>query len=332
MKAVLNPIFRDHMVLQADAPIRIFGEGDGNITVSLSGNTAEAVCKDGAFIAELPPMPAGGPYTVTVNIDGDVTTLDDVMIGQVYILAGQSNMQFRIADSAKETTVFDDNPMVRMYATARLEGADYMNPERGWVKCDKEVGNEWSAIGYDFGNLLQEKIGCAVGLITCFQGASIIESWMTEEVLASVGPALADEDKHIDHFQKPYSVWNGTAVLYNFVVKQIAPFVNAGVLWYQGESDTSVPEGKIYDKELAAMITLWRETFMQPKMPFTIIQIADFDPRRDEGWRAVQEAQLRMPEIIGDVCVVTSADVCESNEIHPPTKMLLAKKLVSAVL
>ena len=96
----ISDIFTSNMVLPAGKEIRIFGEGEGNVTVTLCGNTAKGVCSDGKWEAVLPPMTYGGPYEMRIELDGEAVTHENVYIGKVYIFAGQSNMQFKLHESA----------------------------------------------------------------------------------------------------------------------------------------------------------------------------------------------------------------------------------------
>lgn len=317
------------MVLQAGAPLRVFGEGEGTVSVSFRGVRAEAEAADGKWTVILPPQPYGEGEALTVSCKEASVTLHDVCVGDVFILGGQSNMQFKLKESKTDTAVFADNALVRLFSMDRIEASDRFRPGDGWKSCTQKDAPDWSAIGYFFGNFLQEKTGHAVGMITCYQGASIIESWMSPEALADLRFDLPVSEKHIDHTYEIYKGWNANSVLYDFAVKAIAPYTVKRVLWYQGESDTSVSEARIYRDELAAMIACWRKVFLQPELPFSVVVIADYDPRRDDGWRLVQEAQMHSDEIPG-VTVVTSADVCESDNIHPATKSRLAKKLVES--
>ena len=117
----------------------------------------------------------------------------------------------------------------------------------------------------------------------------------------------------------------------NFTFKKIAPFSVSGIVWYQGESDTSVPEGSVYDIELCELIKVWRRDLRDEDLPFIVIQIADYDERNDEGWRLVQEAQLRVQNMLPHVKTVVCRDICESDNIHPPTKDGLSLRIVNAL-
>ena len=110
----------------------------------------------------------------------------------------------------------------------------------------------------------------------------------------------------------------------------IVPYAVTHVTWYQGESNTGRLEGTVYAELLTAMIGRWREDLRCPGLPFTVIQLADFDSRRDDAWRAVQAAQMRVPGMCPGVKCVRCADVCETDGIHPPTKWRLAERVAES--
>ncbi len=330
MTLKLNPLFSDGLVLQAGRPIRIFGTGDGIATVTLDGASVSVTSQDGFWMAELSARPYGGPFAMEVALDGETTVVHDVYIGETVLFAGQSNMQFKLCESTTDSAVFNDNPLVRLFTTRRPEEGDHFGPDDGWVRCQKGNAPNWPSLPYFVANLLQRRLGCAVGAAVAYQGASTIQSWMPVEAFADPRLAVPDALKHPDHFASIYH-WNRTGILRDAVLRQLVPFSFGRVVWYQGESNTRPAEGAVYDLMLEAMIAAWRRDFALPDMPFHIVQIADYDCRADDGWRAVQEAQSRACARIPGAFLVRCADICESNAIHPPTKSRLAARLVEAL-
>lgn len=333
--AQLHALFVSGAVFQAGAPVRIFGPGQGNVSVSVRGIgdafSVTVPSENGKWCVTLPPQPyddAG--RTVTVTVDGEESVLEEVRFGDVLLLAGQSNMQFKLKEST-DGAEYEDDDLVRLFSTLRLEGGDRYAPEDGWVPCRRDGAGDWSAIGYQVGNLLRRKTGHAVGLITCYQGASVIESWMPPESLSDPAFRIPPEELHFDHHHEIYSVWNGDSVLWQLLQEEVVPFSVGRVLWYQGESDTSPAEAAVYDRELAAMIDGWRRYFRAPELPFTVIQIADLTDRADEGWRGIQEAQLRIASLRKNVDTVISRDVCEDRHIHPVSKRLLSARIADSI-
>lgn len=324
----LHPIFTSGMVFAAGKAIRIFGQGRGNITVYLNGETVNQICTCEKWLVQLPPMPEGGPYDCVIDMNGKRIVLQDVYIGTVVLFAGQSNMQFKLSESLTPDTMRESIPSLRLFSTNRMEQNEPYGMADGWLRCSRVNIDSWSAIAYLTGRALTKTHPTsAVGTIACYQGASVIESWLPEGALAACGIVVPAAKKHIDHTHLPYAAWNGDGVLYRYALSQVIPFSLSAIVWYQGESDTTEAEGVVYDKELCLLIDRWRQDFDDPVLPFILIQIADYLPRNDSGWKAVQIAQTRVPQMRENVYMVVSADVCEKDNIHPPTKLYLAQRV-----
>lgn len=339
MQPVLHAIFQNGMVFAEEKPIRIFGTGSGRVEIRFLGKTAETICtgKENRWLIEFPAQHRGGPYTMELCLNGQRKILTDLYIGKVILLAGQSNVQYKLGESKamlgdNSDIVPQDCEMLRLYTLARLEENEFYHPEDGWISCQTENVVNWSAIGYYMGCSLCEQYDGAVGLIACYQGASVIESWIPKDTMENLGIHLRTEELHADHTEPLYHIWNQDGVLYNHMLLEVAPFSVSEVVWYQGESDTTLAEGNVYDIVLEELIRIWRKEFRDDALPFIIVQIADFDKRKDEGWRAVQAAQLRIPDRVSLVKTVRSADVCETYDIHPPTKEVLARRIADAVM
>ena len=324
----LNPLFSDGVVFQAGKPIRVFGTGDGRAVAEMDGVSAEAVSRDGFWRVDLPARPYGGPHELSVTMNGETTRIRDVRIGETLLMAGQSNMQFKLRESSTESAAFEDDDLVRLFTTLRPEGGERFTPADGWVPCRRDDARDWPAIPYFTANLLRKRFGCAVGVAVAYQGASTIQSWMPLGAFNDNRFAIPDALKHPDHFAPAYR-WNRTAVLYNAVFRQIVPFSFGRVVWYQGESNTTPAEGAVYAQMLAEMTAAWRRDLDDDSLPFDIVQIADFTPRDDEGWKSVQKAQAEACASIPNARLVPCADICEKDQIHPPTKSRLAARLAN---
>ena len=334
-KPVLNALFTAHMVLQADKPMRIFGTGNGTVRVTLEGQTALAKHSGGQWLAELPAMPAGGPYSLTVDLDGTVTVIEDVWVGEVIVLAGQSNLQFKLSTSTTPPDKWRDVPNLRLFSSPRLEAGEPFKPEDGWVVCTKENAGNWPAIGYLTGEILARCKDVAVGVITAYQGASVIETWVPEGLFAQNGIFLTAEEKSYSHHCPEYRIWNEDGTLYHYVVEKLIPYSLGHVVWYQGESDASPAESKVYAQELALLIDCWRAGFLDETLPFIVVQLADLDQNAGEwltAWQGVQQAQLDVQQLRGGVVTVICRDVCESYDIHPPRKDLLSERIASVIM
>lgn len=327
----LNPIFTSNMVFAAKKPIRIFGTGSGRVSVSFNGITKDSEIKESSWVIELEPMECGGPYTMHITLNDDVRVLENIHIGYVYLFAGQSNMQFKLHESSYAPDLWETEHLLRLYSADQPEGGGVFRSSDGWILCCRESAGDWSALAYLTGMETVKRHSAAVGAVTCHQGASVIESWVPPNLFEDHGIHIPLQEKHGDHVYPEYAAWNGNGVLYECALSQVIPFSLSGVIWYQGESDTSPAEGAVYADELCLMIDRWREDFGDPGLPFIVIQIADYDCRPDEGWRLVQRAQEKVSSMRADVYTVICADVCETDCIHPPTKHHLALRIADAL-
>ena len=325
----LSSIFSNGTALQANKPIRIYGSGKGKAEVLFDGERAQAVSGDGFWCLTLSPRPYGGPYELLVTLNGVTTRYKDLYVGEVLLLAGQSNMGFKLHKTSYPAESYEENPLLRYYTAERFEKEDRHAPEDGWVPCTKENAAFFSAIGYHLGMRMSRERGIAVGLIACYLGSSRIESWIPEEIARREEFYLPPEEK----FDSPYvrGEHNEPGRLYGIRQQSVVPYVLGRVIWYQGESNTGSGEGRIYTRLLSELIGRWREDFLDVSLPFTVIQIADWDARQDDGWRGIQRAQERIAELVDEVTIIRSSDLCETNDIHPPTKIHLAERIFESI-
>ncbi len=326
----LAEIFTDGMILQANKPIRIFGEGEGRFEVEFLGQCVSAESQNGHFLVELAPVPYGVDYTLTVKHEGETLTLRDVCVGEVFLCGGQSNMQFYVQNAKNQPTEADD-PYLRTFVGWRKEASPDFKPTDGWQAARQETIGLWSAVGYFLGAEARRAGIPAVGIVNCSQGASIIQTWIDEKRYIGSPLELPVELMHPDASYERYDTWNHPGILYHYTLEPFFPFSFGRVVWYQGESNAWHAEAPIYGDLLAMMIENWRDAFADPDLPFTIIQIADFQDRDDEMWRGVQRAQAEAPDHIRLVNTVVSADISEKDDIHPPTKDVLARRVWASI-
>lgn len=327
----LNNIFSSNMVFAEGLPVRIYGTGSGEAKITFAGQTKIVESNDDNWLVEFSPMQYGGPYTLTFETEKSVVSLEDIYIGDVYLFAGQSNMQFKVKDSLDSAALNDTVGNLRLFSTDRIENTDYYTSKDGWVKYQKEKVAEWSAVAYYTAKQIAETHNRAVGVITCYQGASVIESWVPSGIFKEHGIDIPIEQKHSDHTAQSFASWNSDGKLYEYAFSQVVPFSLSAVVWYQGESDTSLEESKYYKEELEILIKKWREDLRNPILPFVVVQIANYDFRNDKGWQTLQKAQLDIQHSAQNVKTVVSADVSESHNIHPPKKAELSKKIAAAI-
>jgi len=331
----LAPMFKDGVVFAKNKPIRVFGTAvqDGaTVEVAMNGKRATAKTANGRWIVELPAMPAGGPYKLEVKCGQRAFEIKDVRIGWVVMAAGQSNMSFRLKESDTDKSEYADDPELRFFSLPRVERGSRWSLADGWVRAKASEVGDWSAIGYLVGRELRRRTGEAVGVVNCNQGASIIQTWMPEKVAREPRFDLKPEERHGDYAAPSYSAWNKEGLLYALDVEPFAPFAVSHVAWYQGESNTGKGEARIYPALCEALVSSWRAAFKDSELPFTMVQIADYAWRNDDAWRAIQQAQLEVTELVKGVQVVKCADVSDVSQIHPPAKGVVARRLADAMI
>ena len=318
----LNPIFASDMIMQANKPVRFFGCGYGAVAITLNGKRLESVA-NGEWLIEFEPFNYGGPYDILVELDKTFFTLKNVYFGDVILLGGQSNMQFKLRESSEEKENYKANNNVRLFTVDRMETGEYFASRDGWVPLTVENAPNFSAIGYYVAQGLARP-DKKIGLIACYHGASVIQSWMPREV--ALVPEFKIENRFADHEWFP--IWNDDGVLWDNMMKKIIPYVFNTVLWYQGESNASVDESNIYLEFLRALIGSWRREFKNDNMRFVIIQLADHLDRAGYAWEKIQAEQLRAQDEIPLVNTVICRDVCDNIDIHPKEKDVLSQRIV----
>ena len=317
----LNSIFCDNMIMQANKPIRFFGSGDGNVTVEFCGVT-KSVFAESKWLIEFDAVTYGGPYDVKVVLDGNVIYLENIYFGDVYLLGGQSNMQFKLWESSEPKENYKGNNNVRLFTVDRMEEGETFKTSDGWIELTRETAPNFSAIGYYVGQELA-KDDRKIGLIACYQGASVIQSWMSKDV--ALVPEFKIENRFADHEWFP--IWNDDGVLYENMLSKILPYSISQVLWYQGESNASVNEADMYLDFLRALIMNWRRDFKDENLGFIIIQLADHLDRAGYAWSKIQEQQMLAEKEIPYVKTVVCKDVCDNIDIHPKEKDILSKRI-----
>lgn len=325
----LASIFRDNMVFQAEKPLRFFGKGEGLVEITLNGKKYSQSFLGDTWEMELPSQAYGGPFDIDLRLQGEAVTLKNVAFGDVFLCAGQSNIEFCLINEKGASPIRTDNK-IRFFYSDRKEKEDEVKTTDGWLVCEEGKIDYWSALGAHIAQEYRKNKDVFVGLVGCYQGASAIRSWMPERTLTK-DVYVPLEERHNDNVDPLYCAWNGDSYLYQSTFLPLAPFGFKAVIWYQGESNTAPTEAKFYTKLLSNFINAWREDLKDGELPFVVVEICDFDGRNDEAWRTVQRCQQEAAKIVKNVTAVTSKDVCEHSNIHPANKEKLAKKIVAVL-
>lgn len=355
----LSPLFTDNMVLQRDRPDPVWGwtTPGATVQVSMNGKNASAVAgSDGRWQATLPSMKAGGPYTLTISGPQQVT-LQNVLLGDVWICSGQSNMQFGVGNLLDPDKVISqaDNPNLRIYTVAADAAlAPTQNLGGNWMVCTpdniKQGGwNGFSAVGYFFGQALQKRLGIPIGLIHTSWGGTPAEAWTSAEALHAMGTDFdsglsqvaqwntaqqAGQDPFASSPDQRNGLQNDPSTLYNGMISPLIPVSFKGVIWYQGESNAG--RSYQYRKLLPAMIEDWRNRWGEGDFPFLIVQLANFmqaQPNPGEsGWAELREAQLMTWQHVPKTGMAVIIDIGDANDIHPKDKQDVGNRLALAAM
>ena len=353
----INPLFREHMVLQRDAPVPIWGEAapGARIRVSFAGQNKTATADD------------AGHWRLTLNSLGVCATardlilasqnehiaVSDVLVGDVWLCAGQSNMQAWVAGTDVEPLVqsADVNSirtfLVDVTATARpqtrFRGGEppIMVPiqrekmdEYGlkWTVSSVDNARWFSAVAYAFGRALHARSGVPIGIITVALGGTRAQAWTPREALERE-PALRDlvgqSAQELGDNARPGGLYNGS-------IAPLQPFAIAGVVWYQGESDAdNFEQAQQYQTLLPALIRSWRRAWNR-QLPFLLVQLPAYgNPSSapvDAPWAWLREAQLRISQSVPRTKLVATIDTGSTSNLHPPTKKIIGDRLAEVAL
>jgi len=325
----LANIFTDNMVLAANKPIRIFGDGSGDVSVTFLGKTYTSKGYYGKWEVELDATPYGGPYEISVTLNQTTTVLKNVYVGEVILCAGQSNIEWQVSSELDAGTL-KDYPLIRIWLPETMYGHNSLKSWEGWKACTKENVVHWTAVGYHLAEKIHNEKGCAVGVIGVYRGATMIQSFIRRDLAMRPDIFVPDEKKYVDKID--YPEYNYEGKMYDVCFSQVKPMAVNKVVWYQGETNTGVNEHALYGKMLEVLIHSWREDLRDYNLPFAVIQIHDYFPRReDDEWKSVQRQQAEVASKTANAYLIESRDVSPNDVIHPQNKTALANKIYKAL-
>lgn len=330
-EVILPAIFGSGMVIQQKENVKVWGKAklNANVIITTSWDAKTYTVKTNAtgnWKATIATPKAGGPYAITFN-DGVKLTLTDVLVGEVWLCSGQSNMEMPIKGfgnqpilNANDILLDAEEPGVRLF---RIEKNMSRTPlevlNNKWEHPNAATVKEFSAIGYQFARILQKSLKVPVGIIQCAYGGTDIEAWMTKQSLQG----FTDFKTPVDTAK---IIKNDPAVLYNAMLSPIIGFNIKGVLWYQGENNRVNP--LTYDQKMAAMVKEWRVQWATGEWPFYYVQIApNVYKDHKEDIPLLYEAQAKAMALIPNSGMVVSVDAGSQTTIHPPNKTIISKRL-----
>ncbi|MBQ8524485.1 MAG: hypothetical protein IJ457_07680 [Clostridia bacterium] len=320
----ISPIFCDHMILQRDVPVKIWGEADLPVTVSIDFNSSVCWSRDGAFEITLPPHKAGGPYTMFVECGGEVIKLHDIYYGDVYLAGGQSNMGLTLADAPQE---LDECALpVRIFTQERSWECD-IRPETDmrWVNIAKENANGISAAASHFAIELANTQNVPIGIVSCNQGASCIRTWISPETVEADPFFATNPTFHDDATIFPF---NGYSDQYLERLVKVAPYTVRGVIWYQGESDTADTIVEHYAYMFDLMVKDWRRLWGNDDLPFITVQLTYHTvDRPNDRWELMRDQQVKAALEGHNIGMITIGDAGDLPDIHPRDKKTVGLRL-----
>ena len=329
------------MVLQRDMAVPVWGwaEAGEEVTVSFAGQTKKTKTgDDGKWTVSLDPLKAnenGSALTITGK---NKITLENVLVGEVWICSGQSNMEWAIRQSMnpKEEAAAANYPQIRLFNVPGHTVSPLPKDEGAgqWQVCDPNSANNFSAVGYFFGRRLHKDLKVPVGLIGSNWGGTRIEPWTTLAGFESV-PELSKIADQVKNYKQDTRVGGGQpSAIYNSMVHPLTPFAMRGGIWYQGESNGN--EGITYYQKKHALVNGWRKAFQNKDLAFYWVQLANFQKESDkpeggEGWARLREAQTQALDIPGTGMAVIT-DIGAANDIHPKNKQDVGWRLAQWAL
>lgn len=328
----LPSLFTDGMVLQQQSTVAIWGSSDKKhqqVTVKTSWNSGRYTTvtdASGRWKVKVETPAYGGPYTIEVS-DGEPVLISNVLIGEVWLCSGQSNMDMRVSGrygdpviGSLDAIVTSANPQVRMFTVgSKMTNEPLTDCTGSWQEASSETVPEFSAAGYFFARMLHRVLGVPVGIIHASYGGSRVEAWMSSEGIA---PYKDLEDVH------------NASILYNGMMSPVVGYGIRGCLWYQGESNMDVPD--LYTRLFPSLVRDWRQKWGVGEFPFYYAQIAPNNYNKGEGKgknSAYQrEAQMKCLSLIPSSGMITLTDIGDARTIHPMEKETVGKRFAYMAL
>ena len=332
-------VFADHMVLQCDRPVPIWGWAapDSEVTVTLGSHSASARADvDGRWILRLNGLPADSEPSALViesRAGGDSSTervrIEDVLVGEVWLCSGQSNMEMPLLGYKRGQHVLGSEAAIANSTRANLrlcsvlreisrEPRDDCSVE--WVASSPPAASTFSAVGYSFATELQRTLDVPVGIINSSWAATAIQAWTDRETLERIGGVDFDKVPEGKKFRH-----NIPTAVYNGMIRPLIPFAMRGVIWYQGESNIHEPEQ--YAKIFPAMIRSWRSQWGQGDTPFYFVQLAPYEYGGQHNSALIRDVQHSVMRNVPNTGMVSTLDIGDEERIHPPEKLEVGRRL-----
>lgn len=340
-KVILPYVFSNGMVLQQKSNAAIWGKTTPGTSVNVvtSWNKKEYKVKanaDSTWKLKVETPKAGGPYQIDIN-DGDLVSIKDILIGEVWFISGQSNMEMALRGMGADQPILGgpeaiasaNNDKIRFFRSQhKVWGTPTDNLRGRWQTASPTSSPLFSALGYFFALKLQKQLNVPVGIVQVAYGGTPIEAWMSKESLAPFNAEVKipqEKNEAIENKGTPTSLFNG-------MINPMIGFTVKGMLWYQGEHNRRYPAR--YAKLFPAMVADWRKRWNNGEFPFYYVQIAPYgSPASYVPYIPfLREAQLNSLNVIPNSGMVVNVDLGAENFNHPPFKEKVADRMLAMAL
>lgn len=340
----VSGLFNDNMVLQRETQAPIWGWTSPGKKVVVTGSwnqeSIETVAAaDGKWTANLKTPKAGGPHEIKVSAAGEEMKIQNILSGDVWICGGQSNMEWTprmigVQHLAEEITNANYPEIRFCNLPSDLTRTPQQDTTAPWKVCNSDNIVNFSIVAYFFGSRLHQELDVPIGLVSANKGGSSAEAWMREETLREKFPVFSKTlDSYSDSSGKPSETIidvKSPSLLYNGVIKPLAPFAMKGTIWYQGESNVGNP-GQ-YQTLFPALIKEWRDIWDQGNFPFYFVQIAPFHYNDSKYPAALLREAQTMALSVPETGMAVTMDLGDKNDIHPKDKKPVGERLARLAL
>lgn len=327
-------VLGDNMVLQRNSEIKLWGKAEPNqrVTVKADWNktTSNTVANEkGEWILNIKTTDAGGPYTISLATNKEQVKLKNILLGEVWLCSGQSNMEMPVAGfrdqplkGSNDFLTESNNNLIRLFTVKKASMEMPQDScEGNWEVASANSVAQFSAVGYLYAKQLQRLLNVPIGMICSSWGGSRIEAWMSKETLSGYPEALRQTS------QEKMQPQNRASRLYNGMILPIINFTIKGAIWYQGEAN--IGNYKDYAALQASMVSNWRNIFGVGEFPFYFVQIAPYSYGNSKAINSAlqRDEQLKSMSLIPNSGMISTFDIGEEKSIHPSEKMIVAKRL-----
>ena len=330
----LSNLFSDNMVLQQESHVNIWGKAKKNqeliIYTSWSGKIVRTIVKDdGSWEVKIKTPSAGGPYNIQVTCDDETKTINNVLIGEVWLASGQSNMEMTLSGNNREPVngsldaiANSNNTKIRFFnVKVKVSDERIDDIEGEWLEANFKNTPNFSAVAYSFAKYLNQVLDIPFGIINSPKDGSVAEAWISPDVLKKI-----TTNKELSYYAKqPH---NNPSVLFNGMINAIIPFTIKGVIWYQGEGNSGRYQN--YMKLMNGLIKNWRDEWGLGDFPFYFVQLApngSLGQGNGTSQAFLREAQLRTMLSVKNTGMAVTLDIGSTITNHPPEKLLIGKRL-----